>query len=266
MNSAVNVSIQAITGKNSLSECSVNELRQIINTYPYFGPAHLLLTKKLKEENAAQYTEQLQKTALYFHNPLLLDLLMQTSPDTLPEQHIPITEHVVAEESISPEAPVKEEEIVVEKNEELVSHSISSLVSLPSFKIEPLKESNKGFAFQPYHTVDYFASQGIKMKEEPKADDKFGKQLKSFTEWLKTLKKLPDAGTSLVEATTTDQKVEQMAEKSISGENAVTEAMAEVWEKQGNKDKAIEIYTKLSLSDPAKSSYFAAKIEQLKNL
>lgn len=266
MNSAVNVSIQAITGKNSISECSVNELRQIINTYPYFGPAHLLLTKKLKEENAAQYAEQLQKTALYFHNPLWLDLLIQTSSDTLPEQAVPIIDHVVAEQTISTETPVNEE-IIVEKKEELASTPISSLASLPSLKIEPLKESDKGLAFQPYYTVDYFASLGIKMKEEPKADDKFGKQLKSFTEWLKTLKKLPDAGTSIAAAgVVADQKVEQMAEKSISGENAVTEAMAEVWEKQGNKDKAIEIYTKLSLSDPAKSSYFAAKIEQLKNL
>jgi hypothetical protein len=46
----------------------------------------------------------------------------------------------------------------------------------------------------------------------------------------------------------------------------VTEAMAEVWEKQGNKEKAVAIYTKLSLLDPSKSVYFAAKIEELKKL
>jgi hypothetical protein len=46
----------------------------------------------------------------------------------------------------------------------------------------------------------------------------------------------------------------------------VTEAMAEVWEKQGNTIKALELYEKLSLLDPSKSSYFAAKIEHLKQL
>jgi len=46
----------------------------------------------------------------------------------------------------------------------------------------------------------------------------------------------------------------------------VTEAMAEVWEKQGNAVKAQELYEKLSLLDPAKSAYFAAKIEHLKQL
>ncbi|MCR6718777.1 MAG: hypothetical protein NVV59_00485 [Chitinophagaceae bacterium] len=55
-----------------------------------------------------------------------------------------------------------------------------------------------------------------------------------------------------------------MAAVSISPREVVTEAMAEVWEKQGNRDKAIHIYKKLSLLDPAKSAYFAAKIEQLK--
>ena len=40
--------------------------------------------------------------------------------------------------------------------------------------------------------------------------------------------------------------------------------MAEVWEKQGNPEKAIDIYNKLSLLEPSKSTYFAAKIEEIK--
>ena len=44
--------------------------------------------------------------------------------------------------------------------------------------------------FEPMHLVDYFASQGIKLSEEVQTGDKLGKQLKSFTEWLKTMKKV----------------------------------------------------------------------------
>ena len=55
-----------------------------------------------------------------------------------------------------------------------------------------------------------------------------------------------------------------MAEHSLEEKEIITEAMAEVWAKQGNAQKAIELYTKLSLQEPAKSAYFAAKIEQLK--
>jgi hypothetical protein len=59
--------------------------------------------------------------------------------------------------------------------------------------------------------------------------------------------------------------VEQMAEHSIDVGEVITETMAEVWIKQGNKEKAIEIYNKLSLLNPDKSAYFASLAEQLKN-
>ncbi|MDQ2862518.1 MAG: hypothetical protein M3R50_02505, partial [Bacteroidota bacterium] len=45
-------------------------------------------------------------------------------------------------------------------------------------------------AFEPLHTVDYFASQGIKISEEFLQNDKLGSQMKSFTEWLRSMKKL----------------------------------------------------------------------------
>jgi len=44
----------------------------------------------------------------------------------------------------------------------------------------------------------------------------------------------------------------------------ITEAMAEIWIKQGNKRKAIDIYSKLSFIFPEKSVYFASQIELLK--
>ena len=118
--------------------------------------------------------------------------------------------------------------------------------------------------FEPYHTVDYFASQGIKIKEEEKPVDKFGKQLKSFTDWLKTMKRLPISDLKNTPVTQAEQKVEALAENSLADRHVITESMAAVWEKQGNAQKAIEIYEKLSLLEPTKSAYFATRIEKLK--
>jgi len=56
-----------------------------------------------------------------------------------------------------------------------------------------------------------------------------------------------------------------MAAHSLADGDVVTEAMADVWEKQGNHEKAIETYRKLSLLNPSKSAYFAAKIERIKS-
>jgi len=106
----------------------------------------------------------------------------------------------------------------------------------------------------------------MKFREEERPKDKFGQQLKSFTDWLKTMKRLPV--TEIVKAvqTNAEQKVEQLAQYSLQEREVITEAMAEVWEKQGYPVKAIEIYSKLSLLDPSKSRYFAAKIEGLKKI
>jgi hypothetical protein len=116
--------------------------------------------------------------------------------------------------------------------------------------------------FESYHTIDYFASQGIKLLQE-ELKDKLGKQLKSFTDWLRSMKRInPETNTSLDDVT--NQSIQRIAEHSIEEKEVLTEAMAEVWAKQGNPGKAIRVYEKLSLLNPAKSPYFAGRIEQLK--
>jgi hypothetical protein len=62
----------------------------------------------------------------------------------------------------------------------------------------------------------------------------------------------------------TDKSIQRIAEFSNEAKEIITEAMAEVWAKQGHKEKAVEIYEKLSLLNPSKSHYFAARIEALK--
>ncbi|MBL7741686.1 MAG: hypothetical protein JNK14_20880 [Chitinophagaceae bacterium] len=144
--------------------------------------------------------------------------------------------------------------------------SAEPAMRMPEFRIEPINPATAPLSFQPYHTVDYFASQGIRFKEQEKPKDRFGQQLLSFTEWLKTLKKVPasDISTAVASDPGAEKKVEQLAEHSLAERHVVTEAMAEVWIKQGNYAKAEEIYRKLSLLDPPKTAYFAAKIEELK--
>jgi hypothetical protein len=119
-------------------------------------------------------------------------------------------------------------------------------------------------AFDPLHTVDYFASQGIKLTEEELiTNDKLGTQMKSFTAWLKSMKKLHS--TKLTEqGIVSENLIQTSAEESNINTEILTEAMAEVLIKQDKKEKAIDMFNKLSLINPAKSAYFAAKIESIK--
>jgi len=152
--------------------------------------------------------------------------------------------------AVDPESPVT----VINKEEKPL---FKTIIETPAAKGDLL--------FEPYHTVDYFASQGIKLsKIEADSKDKLGRQLKSFTEWLKSMKKLPQVSIDKILSQNEESKVVADATHSIENKEVITEAMAEVFEKQGLTEKAAEVYRKLSLLNPGKSAYFAAKIEVLK--
>ena len=293
--------VRTLLQKESLDQCSLQELRQFADRHPYFGAAQLLLTKKLQTEDPGTYNEQLQKTFLFFNNPLWVEQLLnengraeiipapkeetevaplinsQTLVTTGPNESLVQTPEIinqpVVDEIVQPHdlinQPVDEivqtaEEKHSEKAEPENIVTGETEVSVPTLKIEQAENTKSDLIFEPFHTVDYFASQGIRMKEDEKPTDKFGQQLKSFTEWLKAMKKLPVSEVVAKTEPIAEKKIEEMAEISLKEREVLTEAMAEVWEKQGNATKAIAIYDKLSLLEPSKSAYFAAKIEELK--
>lgn len=213
-----------------------------------------------------------------------------------------ITDTVTADEKLAEE--IKEEEsaltdpVVVNETEtiaEFKNQEETSFTEAPALEINEVKEevqdskpvetaieenntkaevTDKPLAeallFEPLHTTDYFASLGIKLSEEEKSSGKLGKQLKSFTEWLKTMKKVHSeqlvqtTGPAEVEAAASESTILKLAEKSNEDDQVITEAMAEVLLQQGKENKAVEILEKLSLLNPGKSTYFAAKINQIK--
>ena len=119
----------------------------------------------------------------------------------------------------------------------------------------------------PYYTIDYFAAQGIKLDLEKNPQDKLGKQVKKFTQWLKHMKKLgPEDALAAEKPSPAEVEAQTIADASNIAKEVVTEAMALVLEKQGKKDKAIQLYRKLTFLNPHKSAYFADKINHLNGL
>ena len=127
----------------------------------------------------------------------------------------------------------------------------------PAVTAEPV------LTFEPYHTIDYFASQGIRLKLDENPTDQLGKQLKSFTDWLRVMRRLPQKEKEIVPDRVAEQAIQSIAAHSIEGKEVLTETMAEVLAMQGMPERARIVYEKLSLLNPGKSAYFAAKIEQL---
>jgi len=231
------VLFKQLFNKNARESGNHAMLQTEVNAFPYFGLLQFFL---LKESGIGHdsYASIAGKLALHFNNPYHLHLkLHQNDTESIVEKPIDIAEEIIK----------------IETNPE-------TILTKPATEKAAEKEE---LLFEPLFTTDYFASQGIKLSEEIKANDKLGNQLKTFTAWLKTMKSTN--GNRLPETTVIDKKVEQLAEKSNEEDEIVTESMGEVYMQQGKYEQAEEIFKKLSLLYPAKSIYFANKLEHLKD-
>ncbi len=81
MNVQIDQLVKSLLEKDSLENCSLQEVKEFADRHPHFGAAQLLLTKKLQIEKAEEYDEQLQKTFLFFHNPLWVKKLLNDTGD-----------------------------------------------------------------------------------------------------------------------------------------------------------------------------------------
>ena len=135
-----------------------------------------------------------------------------------------------------------------------------------SFNQAPAKDAKLDFEREPYYTIDYFASQGIKADLSQMPQDRLTRQLLTFTDWLKKMKVVSPNPQDLGTDPELENAIREIAQTSNEAKEIATETMAEVFVKQGKIDKAVQLYIKLSFLDPKKSSYFASKIQQLKGM
>jgi hypothetical protein len=165
-----------------------------------------------------------------------------------------------------PELPPLEEEELANTDDKIAEASakIADVLQhqVEEFKAPVEEEPLLPISTEPYHTIDYFASQGIKV--DLQTQDAFAKKVHTFTDWLKQMKRISNYPTDLGSDPDMESFVQSIADTSNQHKAVDTETMAEVLVKQGKFDKAIEVYQKLSLLNPDKTAYFAAKINQLK--
>ncbi len=183
------------------------------------------------------------------------------------QQKVEVTEEPLDEDELEPERLISKDDDETAATE-LSNSKISSLLSgqLANFK-KPISDADQlGLPKDIMHTIDYFASQGIKIDLSQIPQDKLTSHLRRFTDWLKYLKSDNANPIELGTRKDLEDAVELFAHSSNESKEVLTESMADVLQKQGQIDKAIQLYIKLSFLNPEKSAYFATKIQHLKGI
>ena len=232
--------VQSLFERESLNELTIDELKGMTESFPYSSMIHFLYSKKLKKSLDFRYKEAASHTSLFYNQPQWLHYLLSDDAEigSFKSNQIEISQSVIEEERA-------DEEMVVETSEKTFS------------------EESLNIPIEPYHTVDYFASQGIKLSKEEQKDELY-KKVQSFTAWLRTMKRMQPAPETITHKNIEEIFGNKLEETNQDKNEVYTEAMAEVYLKQGMREKAIEIYQKLSLQIPANHHTFAVKIQQIK--
>jgi hypothetical protein len=273
--------VQSLFQRESMDDITLDELKAHAEAFPYSSIIQFLYTCKLKSQYHLDFPEAVSKTALFFDDSNWLNYQLREEGENgnfrkiiydSQYNNISEDEEVEGVEVLNLPAEGRGGEEVegvdFDENEgafyEPAEAQTNEKIDLKVNETSTPPETNNDFEFPltPYHTVDYFASLGIKINMESDKDE-LSRKVKSFTAWLKTMKRLqPGAETVTVkdiQSILTTHKDEERQSDAV-----FTEAMAEVYLKQGLRGKAIEVYDKLSLQNPLNSHIFADKISKIK--
>lgn len=258
---------QYLSNPGLLDERSIEELWQLVKEYPYFQSARILLAKNLHVAGHEAYPLSLRLAAAYAGDRLLLKKLMET--DYAKEESYPaetgsllesaaaietVTEpHTLLEDSSQPvmEVPDQDERVKEAGEPDSVPRSFEPAAS---GMIDLIRSSVKEFGTA--------AEQGtVHQRETSFSAEAIARQNSRKALIEKFIKDEPRISAPKKEFFHPEDHARLSV---IEHEDLVTETLASIYEKQGLNQKAIKIYEKLILLIPEKSSYFAARILELK--
>jgi len=215
------------------------DIEKLANEFPYCQSLKILHLLNLKMINHVMYSEQLKSTAAHIGDRKRLKELIRSLKEEKPivsdeEPATTTTKEAEAEveEPVSTDIMTKEEPIVpiIEQDEESRLRALKEILENRLKEITDEKEDETDVQPSKKELINKFISEEPSISR-PKAD---------FFDPVRMAK---------------SSQEEQ--------EGVVSETLARIHVQQGNIEKAIEIYRKLSLNFPEKSPYFAAQIDKI---
>lgn len=248
MNNYTDQIADVLSGNSDIRNISDDVIQSMLDQYPYSPYSHLVNYLKAKSTNRTDTDQLLQKLAVYSPDRAWLQTVLNTQF------------HQIDSQEVAVEATVPSEAKDPNLDKFLFEFDFNELdPSTPAGeRTGAVKEINK----------DKRVSQNL--ASNPREEAYTPKQ-GSYIEWLKTMRleheTQEDSTTNTVEP---EQPAEIVVEKNTRKEDdlfggIITETLAQLLANQGQIEKAINMYERLSLIFPDKSAFFAAKIEQLKS-
>ncbi len=222
---------------------TVKQLRQIIDRYPYYQVARLLLLRSMHDTQDPDFSKELRRTALYLPSRAMLYQYIEA--ERLRKEFQKVEDDDKHTVTSTPAADQTEELIGEFLNkqpvEETPRRNMRPMVDAASDYMEYMCQIEANSSQQGTPSTPFFGQSNI---------DEFLKQGKM------TIQNHPEE----------ELQKPNLENASVENKEVMTETLARIYIKQGKYDSAIEIIRRLSLKYPKKNRYFADQIRFLEKL
>ncbi len=240
---------------SKLDQSSLGELEELLDTYPWFQTAHLLVAKNHHNIDSIKFHEVLRDSAAYAGDRTVLYHLIH-SPDKRaektwrdePQKARPVT-------GVTDKKGQLADLIRELPGTEPVTGMSDELTYTGTYRLEEEPASNGTSAIEEYTFTgwfDHFRSVAPVKPAKTAQDELIDKFIKESPVISRSQDMPPD-----------DKDMSEPG--SVESDSFMTETLARIYEKQGMFKKAIYTYEKLSLKYPEKSTYFATQINRIKS-
>ncbi|MBQ8051625.1 MAG: hypothetical protein IJ197_08665 [Bacteroidaceae bacterium] len=216
------------------------QLRQLVERYPYYQAARLLLLRSLYEAHDPVFGQELRRAALYVPSREVLYALIEA--DRLRPQP----------ESKVHKAKADDLDDTADRTYSLIDSFLNtSAADTPKRKVKPTADAATDY-------MSYMLQVEADTDQEVSAPATYGQQiLDNFLEQGRiTIQEHPDEELQKPQIDTSETATNEI----------FTETLARIYIKQGKYDKALEIIQRLSLKYPKKNRYFADQIRYLEKI
>jgi len=258
--------INMMSGTVPQNRQSVGELYELIDIFPYFQSAHLLLVKGLNDLADVKFENQLRSSAIHIANREVLYYLLRNK-------------RVMAEpRAVIADLKNTESESLSETQQNVIESGKNSLDLITEIEYEvpePVEEKvfymDPGFSFpESEDLLELDTDEAVTYKtEESTVELESDENVQAVSQNLSQsdlIEKFIIANPRIEpNREKTNLPVDDISRLNVEQEGGfVTETLARIYIGQGYYSKAIDIYEKLSLKFPEKRSYFASQIEKVK--
>ncbi len=235
-------------------------LKDVTKKYPYCQTAQIILAKNIEYIDKSLFEEHVNKASVYAVDRRKFQRYI-SEKDRNNHVEKPVSKRL-QENDIINSKPQTTDQSLQKKDTNNKDTSKEELLTIVNQRLKEIESSNHTRQRrQDIARVNVFNVEELHKLPEKKEDNNPKKpSVDNLIE--KFIKDEP----RIVPVRDREEDVIDHSKSSVEEKDDIlSETIAQIYYKQGQKEKAISVYEKLSLNFPEKSSYFAKKIADIKN-